>query len=36
LSRFISHRVPFDSLQEGFEILTRSENQAIKVVIVFD
>ncbi len=36
LSRFISHRVPFDSLQEGFEILTRPQNQAIKVVVVFD
>jgi 2-desacetyl-2-hydroxyethyl bacteriochlorophyllide A dehydrogenase len=36
LSRFISQRVPFDSLQEGFEILTRPQNQAIKVVVVFD
>lgn len=36
LSRFISQRVPFDSLQEGFEILTRPENQAIKVVVVFN
>jgi len=35
-SRFISHRISFDSLQEGFEILTHPENQAIKVVVVFD
>ena len=36
LSRFVTHTLPVDSLQEGFEMLTRADNDALKVVIVFD
>ncbi len=36
LSRFISHTLPFDSIQEGFEMLAQPDNDALKVVIVFD
>jgi len=36
LSRFISHRVSFDSLQEGFDLLTRPEGRANKVVVLFE
>jgi len=36
LSNFITHRLPFPSLQEGFDLLTQPECDAVKVVIVFD
>jgi threonine dehydrogenase-like Zn-dependent dehydrogenase len=36
LSRFITHTLPFESLQEGFDLLTQPDNDALKVVIVFD
>ena len=36
LSRFVTHTLPFDSLQEGFDLLTQPDNDALKVVIVFD
>ncbi len=35
-TRFISHRLPFRQLQEGFEMLTRPGSETVKVVIVFD
>lgn len=36
LSGFITHTFPFDDLQKGFDILTNSENEAIKVIILFN
>jgi len=36
LSNFITHRLPFRSLQEGFDLLTQPQCDAVKVVIVFD
>ena len=35
-ARFISHRLPFNRLQEGFEMLTQPGSETVKVVIVFD
>lgn len=35
LDKLITHTLPFDSLQEGFDLLLNEENHAIKVVITF-
>ena len=35
LSPFITHRLPHNAIQEGFDILTTPGNEAIKVVIVY-
>jgi 2-desacetyl-2-hydroxyethyl bacteriochlorophyllide A dehydrogenase len=36
LSRLITHTFPFHDLQKGFDMLMQSENEAIKVVILFN
>ena len=36
LSRFVTHTLPVDGLQEGFDLLTQTDSDALKVVIVFD
>ena len=36
LSRFVTHTLPVDKLQEGFDLLTQPDSDALKVVIVFD
>ncbi|MBW1787384.1 MAG: alcohol dehydrogenase catalytic domain-containing protein [Deltaproteobacteria bacterium] len=36
LGTLITHRLPLDSLQEGFDLLSDPEAEAIKVVITFD
>ena len=36
LRSLITHRLPIRSLQEGFELLTESDAEAMKVVITFD
>jgi 2-desacetyl-2-hydroxyethyl bacteriochlorophyllide A dehydrogenase len=36
VSPFITHTLPFDAIQEGFDLLTTPGNQAVKVVIVYN
>jgi 2-desacetyl-2-hydroxyethyl bacteriochlorophyllide A dehydrogenase len=36
LSPFITHRLPSDAIQEGFDLLTTPGNEAVKVVIVYN
>ena len=36
LNQLITHRLPLERLQEGFELLLNADNEAVKVVIQFD